>query len=332
MNQTGDLQGSWCSERVQCSLFLRSQKSNRWLNYPDISGFLGRPSDQPLVAPAGRHLNSSLMGQILTRATLLFGYTTVAPREAVENFSAFPLTSLPAKKRGPRFLDALRLGCIGQFRRPSVSLASVELLFECGTAAAGAPLTPRELPDAPWHRARRPLRGCPLRLRSRWERSSGPGVSTREPVTLAIGSTLAALRAECVPGEGDLEHSFCAAPAHTHMCAESHRGLSANYRLKSDREKLGGKGTAAGSWWTAEGRGEGRGGLLDFVLNPSNPLPRTLKTKFNHLGVLPRSLIPLKYPRAPAVPVDLSDEGVKGQSRQMISPWVFTGRPIFSLN
>lgn len=272
MNQTGDLQGSWCSERVQCSLFLRSQKSNRWFNYPDIRGFLGRPSDQPLVAPAGRHLNSSLMGQILTSATLLFGYTTVTPREAVENFSAFPLTSLPAKKPGPRFLDALRLGAFGNFADPQSCLPRVELLFEGGTAAAGAHLTPRELFQMPLGTARGDLcGGCPLRLRSRWERSSGPGVSTREPVTLAIGSTLAELRAECVPGEGDLEHSFCAAPAHTHMCAESHRGLSANYRLKSDREKLEGKGTAAGSWWTAEGRGEGRGGVLDFVLNPQTP-------------------------------------------------------------
>lgn len=170
-----------------------------------------------------------------------------------------------------------------------------------GSTAAGPHLT-SELPDAPWHRPGRPLRGCPFRLRGRWERSSGPGVSTREPVTLAIGSALAERRAECVPGEGDLEHSFCAAPAHTHMCAESHRGLSANYRLKSDREKLEGKGTAAGSWWTAEERGEGRGGVLDFVPKSSNPLPRTLKTKFNHLGVLSSLSYPPQIPTSPGRP------------------------------
>lgn len=137
MNQTGDLQGSWCSERLQCSLFLRSQKSNRWFNYPDIRGFLGRPSDQPLVAPAGRHLNSSLMGQILTNATLLFGYTTVTPREAVENFSAFPLTSLPTKKPGPRFLDALRLGAFGNFADPQSCLPRLNCSLRVGRPQQG---------------------------------------------------------------------------------------------------------------------------------------------------------------------------------------------------
>ena len=56
------------------------------------------------------------------------------------------------------------------------------------------------------------------------------------------------------------------------MCVESHWGLSANYRLKSDREKLEGKGTAARccGWQREEEKGEGGGGW--FLAKSSNPL------------------------------------------------------------
>ena len=76
------------------------------------------------------------------------------------------------------------------------------------------------------------------------------------------------------------------------MCAESHWGLSANYRLKSDREKSEGKGTAAGSCGRRREEEKGGGGVFDFSLNPPTP-SLSRKTKFNHLGVLLAPLSPL---------------------------------------
>lgn len=119
MNQSGDLQGSWCS--VQCSLFLRSQKSNRWFNYPDISGFLRRPSDQPLVTPAGRYLNC-----LIDLALIIQPWLRRTPWKSSLHVlrPCFPLKTRAAFSRGSS------LKCVSSFHGPSVLFASVELLFE----------------------------------------------------------------------------------------------------------------------------------------------------------------------------------------------------------
>lgn len=60
---------------------------------------------------------------------------------------------------------------------------------------------------------------------------------------------------------------------HSHVCAER-RGLSANYRLKSDREESEGKGTA----------GEGGGAKKDFDSPPPQNPQISSNLKSNNLG------------------------------------------------
>lgn len=193
--------------QYSAACFLRSQKSNRWFNYPDISGFLGRPNGQPLVTPAGRYLNSTAAW-----LTLLFDYTTVttAARQWKSSLH-FLRPGFPLKNEGRVFptlfaeersvisqsLNLVRLGWTALWTRRDAAGAGVPA--GRGTESAGALRCPLAL-------RRRPLRGCPLRGRA----AGGSEVQPRSLHTWTCHScdrpALAQRTAECVPGGGDLDH------------------------------------------------------------------------------------------------------------------------------
>lgn len=108
------------------------------------------------------------------------------------------------------------------------------------------------------------------------------------------------------------------------MCVESHWGLSANYRLKSDREKLEGKGTAARCCgYRGERRKERR--RVQFLGKSSNPLLEP-KNKIQSSWCPPRYIIPFQHPPP------CSSSGTGGQ--RLVPDGIttsFTGRSILSL-
>lgn len=88
------------------------------------------------------------------------------------------------------------------------------------------------------------------------------------------------------------------------MCVESQWGLSANYRLKSDNEKLDGKGTAARSWAWQKGKEKEENGFW-FLAKSSHPLQ--LKNKIQSSWCSSFCLIPFQH--HPKVLLILWDKG-----------------------
>lgn len=197
-----------------CSLFLRSQNSNRWFNYTDMEGFLGRTRDCPAHTSPRRYLNSSLIGWTFTSATLLLDYTTATRRGRpqagchgkVLGVSCFPLKARSACTRRPplAFCD---------FADPQ----SCWVLLNCSLNATGGSRWATRCPGRNARRGDRLGGSFKMPLGNAHETSAGlpfkacaasgsevqPEVSTCEPVTLAIWRLWRGWRAECVPGKGE---------------------------------------------------------------------------------------------------------------------------------